>query len=64
LSRVEAGAQGEHKLSRGYVPKLTYSSHKMVNEDFSDVVRSFLAAETSEVEAYVRALGAEASPYK
>lgn len=27
LSRVEAGAQGEHKIQRGYLPKETYSSH-------------------------------------
>ena len=27
LSRVEAGAQGEHKIQRGYLPKPTYSSH-------------------------------------
>ena len=27
LSRVEAGAQGEHKIQRGYLPSLTYSSH-------------------------------------
>ena len=31
LERVEAGAQGEHKIQRGYLPRLTYSSHYICN---------------------------------
>lgn len=31
LERVEAGAQGEHKIQRGYLPQLTYSSHMIVD---------------------------------
>ena len=38
LERVEAGAQGEHKLSRGYLPALTYSLHDLPDQRFSGVV--------------------------
>ena len=38
LERVEAGAQGEHKLSRGYLPTLTYSLHYLPDQRFSGVV--------------------------
>ena len=34
LSRVEAGAQGEHKISRGYLPVETYSAHYIANASF------------------------------
>ena len=35
---MEAGAQGEHKLSRGYLPALTYSLHYLPDQRFSGVV--------------------------
>ncbi len=45
LSRVEAGAQGEHKLARGYLPAETYSLHWMREEGFAKAVEDYLAAE-------------------
>ena len=45
LSRVEAGAQGGHKLARGYEPSRTYSAHYLVHDGFREAVRDFLAQE-------------------
>lgn len=42
LKRVEAGAQGPHKLARGYMPSHTYSTHWIVNPSFRDAVDNFL----------------------
>jgi len=45
LSRVEAGAQGEHKLARGYMPVTTHSLHWIGDPGFRDAVAQFLDAE-------------------
>jgi hypothetical protein len=45
LSRVEAGAQGGHKLARGYAPVETWSAHHIAHEDFRDAVADFLERE-------------------
>ncbi len=45
LHRVEAGAQGEHKLARGYVPARTYSLHWFHEPRFHDAVAEYLVAE-------------------
>ncbi len=45
LQRVEAGAQGEHKLARGYLPKITNSMHWFSNNDFSRAVENYLNEE-------------------
>lgn len=50
LSRVEAGAQGEHKLARGYVPVLTHSAHYITNPGFRDAVETYLQNERRHVE--------------
>ena len=47
LSRVEAGAQGEHKIQRGYIPTLTYSNHYIDDLGFRDAVAQFLHRESS-----------------
>ena len=47
--RVEAGAQGEHKLARGYLPKITHSLHYIPNVSFRRAVAEFLAAEQAAV---------------
>jgi predicted N-acyltransferase len=46
LPRVEAGAQGEHKLARGYRPSFTYSSHLIAHSGLRDAIRRYLDAET------------------
>lgn len=45
LSRVEAGAQGSHKLARGYAPEPTFSAHYIPNVSFRSAVANFLADE-------------------
>ncbi|MFM7084148.1 MAG: GNAT family N-acetyltransferase [Hyphomicrobium sp.] len=45
LKRVEAGAQGEHKLLRGYIPTTTYSSHWFADPILKNAVQSFLEKE-------------------
>ena len=49
LSRVEAGAQGEHKLARGYLPVATHSLHWIADPNFRRAVGDFLLAETEAV---------------
>ena len=45
LATVEAGAQGDHKLARGYTPSKTYSAHWITNPSFREAVDKFLDAE-------------------
>ena len=45
LARVEAGAQGEHKLARGYQPTPTYSAHYIPNAGFRRAVADYLEQE-------------------
>jgi predicted N-acyltransferase len=45
LDRVEAGAQGEHKLARGYMPTATYSAHWIPNPSFRRAVGNYLEDE-------------------
>ncbi|MBE1283689.1 MAG: GNAT family N-acetyltransferase [Rhodobacteraceae bacterium] len=49
LSRVEAGAQGEHKLARGYLPVQTHSLHWVRDPRFSDAVAQYLRQEAAAV---------------
>ena len=51
LARVEAGAQGEHKLARGYMPSLTHSAHFIAHAGLRRAVAHYLSAERAEVEA-------------
>ncbi len=50
LARVEAGAQGEHKLARGYVPETTYSAHYVANPSFRSAIADYLETERRHVE--------------
>jgi predicted N-acyltransferase len=50
LQRVEAGAQGGHKLARGYAPEPTYSAHFIPNASFRRAVADFLEAERQGVQ--------------
>ncbi len=56
MARVEAGAQGQHKLARGYLPVPTYSLHFMANESFSDAVEKYLVAERDAVDEEIEVL--------
>lgn len=50
MRRVEAGAQGEHKLARGYLPVATHSLHWIAEPGFRDAVEQFVTAEKEAVE--------------
>jgi uncharacterized protein len=55
LARVEAGAQGEHKLARGYMPVRTYSAHYIADPALRRAIADYLKRER----AYVASAGAE-----
>jgi predicted N-acyltransferase len=63
LGRVEAGAQGEHKLSRGYRPVPTYSAHFIPDPGFRAAVADFLEAERRAVANEIAVLD-EMTPFK
>ena len=63
LKRVEAGAQGEHKLLRGYLPCPTYSAHWIANPSFRDAIENYLEHEARQVDWEIEALGAH-SPFR
>ena len=63
LSRVEAGAQGGHKLARGYEPVQTLSAHFIVHEGFREAVADFLENERRGIAADQFHLG-ERTPFK
>ncbi|MFM9977438.1 MAG: GNAT family N-acetyltransferase [Sphingomonadaceae bacterium] len=63
LKTVEAGAQGEHKLARGYVPVATWSAHYIPNAGFRAAIADFLERERRAVERSMEFLGTMA-PFK
>ncbi len=63
LARVEAGAQGEHKIQRGYVPSETYSAHYIAHPGLRRAVAEFLVEERAERAAQMEAL-AEYAPFR
>lgn len=56
IVRFEAGAQGEHKLSRGLLPATTHSRHWLRDPQFAQAVSGFLSRENHHVEAYTEVL--------
>jgi hypothetical protein len=63
LDSVEAGAQGEHKIARGYMPKTTHSAHYIADPGLRRAIADYLVRER----AYVEAAGAEMAamaPYR
>ncbi|MEL7279829.1 MAG: GNAT family N-acetyltransferase [Pseudomonadota bacterium] len=56
LARVEAGAQGEHKLARGYMPTETHSLHWVGDPGFADAIGKYLQAEREAVEQDIEVL--------
>ena len=63
LKRVEAGAQGPHKIQRGYLPAPTYSFHWIPDPGFRRAVAQFLARERQMIEHKMEGL-AEFSPFR
>ncbi len=64
LKRVEAGAQGQHKIQRGYLPCHTYSAHWIRDANFSEAVADFLKREARALEHNMEELEEELSPFK
>lgn len=56
MKRVEAGAQGEHKLARGYLPVATHSLHWFGDPGFRDAVGNYLQAERNAVDSEIEIL--------
>ncbi len=63
LARVEAGAQGEHKIQRGYLPQPTWSAHWISHRGLRDAIADFLAHERAEKLHQMERL-AELSPFR
>jgi predicted N-acyltransferase len=63
LKTVEAGAQGEHKIQRGYLPTATYSAHWIADAGFSHAIEDFLVRERRAMQHEIDAL-ADYSPFK
>jgi predicted N-acyltransferase len=64
LKRVEAGAQGPHKLQRGYLPVPTYSAHWIPDSGFRRAVAQFLAREREMVTQKIEHLADNYSPFR
>ncbi len=64
LARVEAGAQGEHKIARGYLPRPVYSAHWIADPALRAPVARYLERERPAVEAEMALLEAEYSPFR
>lgn len=63
LKRVEAGAQGEHKISRGYLPVPTWSAHWIAHPAFRRAVADFLDQERPRIAESIRELS-DGGPYR
>ncbi len=63
IASFEGGAQGEHKMARGFLPQPTWSAHWLAHAGFADAVERFLAQEGRGMDAYVDELN-ERSPFR
>ena len=64
LKTVEAGAQGFHKVQRGYLPVTTYSAHWIAHDGFRAAVARFLDSERRGIDAEINAIEIQASPFR
>ncbi len=63
LNYFEPGTQGEHKVSRGFLPAATWSAHWLAHPDFNEAVGEFVAAEQRYVDSYMDDVNAH-SPFR
>ena len=63
ITCFEGGAQGEHKMARGFLPQQTWSAHWLAHTQFSDAVARFLERETHGIAAYMDELN-DRNPFK
>jgi predicted N-acyltransferase len=64
LARVEAGAQGQHKIARGYLPTPVYSAHYIAHAGLRSAVEDYLVRERAAVEGEMEWLAEEYSPFR
>jgi len=64
LSRVEAGAQGQHKIARGYLPSPVYSAHFIADPALREPVARYLEGERPAVAAEIDAISSGLSPFR
>ena len=63
LKTVEAGAQGVHKIQRGYLPKETFSKHYFLNEEFRRAASNYLVSEKQQIKNEMQVLE-QKSPFR
>jgi uncharacterized protein len=63
IQYFEGGAQGEHKMARGFLPQKTWSAHWLAHPAFADAIERFLQQEAGGIDAYIDELG-EHNPFK
>ena len=63
IKYVEGGAQGFHKVQRGYLPVQIHSSHFIKNADFKEAVNKFLIEESSIINRDIKLIKKSHSPY-
>jgi predicted N-acyltransferase len=59
----EGGAQGEHKMARGFLPQKTWSAHWLAHPAFSDAIERFLERESGGMDDYIDELN-ERNPFR
>ncbi|HJV50071.1 MAG TPA: GNAT family N-acetyltransferase [Noviherbaspirillum sp.] len=63
IKRFEGGAQGEHKMARGFLPEKTWSAHWLAHPAFADAIERYLQQEAGGIDAYIDELR-ERAPFK
>ena len=63
IKKVEAGAQGDHKIQRGYIATSTYSCHYINNPSFTDAIKNFVKMEAKEINKQIEIINQLGSPY-
>jgi len=63
IQYFEGGAQGEHKLARGFLPRATHSFHQIAHPEFDRAIRDFVSREAGQMEIYHHELE-ERAPFK
>jgi predicted N-acyltransferase len=63
IQTFEGGAQGEHKMARGFLPTRTWSAHWLAQPAFADAVANFLERESGGIEQYIDELN-DRNPFK
>ena len=63
IALFEGGAQGEHKLARGFLPSTTWSAHWLAHPQFARAIEEFLQREAGGIDQYMNELN-DSSPFK